>query len=120
MNNKLYNSRNYKPDINKIKEQLKSKCPICGYLIEDCQCIYAGSAHPDRSKNRSVVLDHLYLFNEEQINHIIDLERYWLISYTDKEKNEILDKLKKEYICGEVTHPIENRKIIVEGDKEND
>lgn len=28
----------------------KEKCPICNYVFEDCQCRFAGSAHPDRSQ----------------------------------------------------------------------
>mgnify|MGYP000740854447 FL=1 len=73
------------------------KCPICTYDIEHCQCRFSGSAHPDRSKRRRVVLDHLYLFSAEQIGHILELERYWQVSYGDKECFRIRDELFKEY-----------------------
>lgn len=75
---------------------MNNKCPICRYDICHCQCRFGGSAHPDRSKRRTVVLDHLYLFSEEQINHIVNLEKSWQVSYGDAELNEILKELKKE------------------------
>lgn len=70
------------------------KCPICKYDISKCQCMFSGSAHPDRSKRKAVVKDHLYLFSPKQIEHIINLERRWQTSYTDDEKNSILEELK--------------------------
>lgn len=73
----------------------KVKCPICDYYIEKCQCKYGGNAHPDRSKWREVVLDHLYLFSEEQIRHIAKIEKYQCISYTDPEMNKIFESLKE-------------------------
>ena len=41
-------------------------CPICGYELKMCQCRFGGHGHPDRSKNRDVVLDHLYLLTPAQ------------------------------------------------------
>lgn len=73
------------------------KCPICNYDIEHCQCRFGGSAHPDRSKRRQVVLDHLYLFSVEQIEHILELEKYWQTSYGDKECSRIRNELFGEY-----------------------
>lgn len=70
-----------------------SKCPICNYQISQCQCKFDGSAHPDRSKRREVIFDHLYLFNQEQIEHLINLERYWQISYGDEERTRIYKEL---------------------------
>lgn len=83
----------------KIKEEanMKEKCPICDYDIEHCQCCFGGSAHPDRSKREAVVRDHLYLFSDEQVQHIIELERYWRISYLDEEKEKIREELEREY-----------------------
>lgn len=83
----------------KIKEEanMKEKCPICAYDIEHCQCCFGGSAHPDRSKREAVVRDHLYLFSDEQVQHIIELERYWRISYLDEEKEKIREELEREY-----------------------
>lgn len=75
---------------------MNNNCPICRYDIGHCQCRFGCSAHPDRSKRRTVVLDHLYLFSEEQINHIVNLEKSWQVSYGDAELNEILKELKKE------------------------
>ena len=71
------------------------KCPICDYDIEYCQCMFSGSAHPDRYKKREVVLDHLYLFEPEQVRHIIDLEKHWQISYGNPELKEIYEEMRK-------------------------
>ena len=46
------------------------KCPICDYEIKDCQCIFRGTAHPDRSKRTIVAFDHLYLYEKSSIHHI--------------------------------------------------
>ena len=70
------------------------RCPICGYEFEMCQCMFGGSAHPDRSKRRAVVLDHLYLLSEKQIRHVIRLQRRWQTSYGDEERTRILNELK--------------------------
>ncbi len=72
---------------------MKTKCPICDYELEMCQCLFAGDYHPDRTKIREVVLDHLYLLTDEQIKHIQYLEKYWDTSYIDEEKEEIKHKL---------------------------
>lgn len=74
-----------------------AKCPICDYEIKHCQCRFAGSAHPDRSKRIEVVLDHLYLFSDKQIQHILELEKYWQISYGDEERESIREDLVSEY-----------------------
>lgn len=69
-------------------------CPICDYVLEDCQCRFSGSAHPDRSKRVKVVKDHLYLFPEIVVKHILCLEESWQTSYDDKEMTEIYNELK--------------------------
>lgn len=68
-------------------------CPICGYLFGECQCRYGGSGHPNRSKRREVVLDHLYLLNDRQLKHVINLEKSWRTSYSDNEREQIIKKL---------------------------
>lgn len=73
------------------------KCPICKYPLDHCQCLFGGNAHPDRSKEREVVLDHLYLLSEAQLRHMIQLEEHWCMSYTDRERTTILENLKREY-----------------------
>ena len=70
-----------------------TKCPICNYEIGRCQCRFGGSAHPDRSKKYEVVIDHLYLLTNKQVEHIIELQKYWQISYGDDEKNALVDYL---------------------------
>lgn len=79
-------------------EEVKNvKCPICKYQIGMCQCCFGGTAHPNRSKRREVVLHHLYLLTEEQVKHVIDLERGWQISYVDPEREKILKELTNEH-----------------------
>lgn len=73
----------------------RENCPICNYHLEHCQCRFGGSAHPNRSKQREVVLDHLHLLSKRQLKHIIDLEKYWQVSYGDDERTVILEKLKE-------------------------
>ena len=68
------------------------KCPICEYQLDQCQCLYAGNAHPDRSKRIRVILDHLFILSESQLRHVIELERQWNISYTDPELTEICNQ----------------------------
>ena len=70
-------------------------CPICQYRITDCQCLFSGSAHPDNSKRREVVLDHLYLLSNEQIRHIQKLQSFWQTSYSDVNMNNIVEELKE-------------------------
>lgn len=71
-------------------------CPICNYPLDWCQCRYSGSAHPDRSKRREVVQDHLYLLSNEQIEHLKKMQSYWSTSYIDEEKNKILKELEND------------------------
>ena len=73
------------------------KCPICKYPIDHCQCLFGGNAHPDRNKEREVVLDHLYLLSETQLRHVIKLEKHWRMSYTDTERSTMLERLKYEH-----------------------
>ena len=72
---------------------LNEKCPICEYAISGCQCLYSGSAHPDRHDKKRVVIDHLYLLSPTQVQHVISLEKHWQISYADEILNAILKKL---------------------------
>ena len=73
------------------------KCPICNNPINMCQCKFSGSAHPDRGNRIEVVVDHLFLFSPEQVNHIIALQKWWDISYGDREREEIRKELVAEY-----------------------
>lgn len=72
-------------------------CPICKYDIPHCQCRFAGSWHPDRSNIRDVVLHHLHFLSKEQLNHVIELEKYWDISYSDPKLEEIRKDLKEKH-----------------------
>ena len=93
--------------IPKEEDNMEEKCPICNYNIEHCQCRFGGSAHPDRSKRQAVVKDHLYLFSDRQVKHIIDLEKYWRTSYLDEEKEKIREELEGEYSPVRVSAPVE-------------
>lgn len=72
-------------------------CPICKYKLEHCQCFFGGNAHPDRSKIKQVVKDHLYLLSDEQLKHLVSLEEYWQICYVDEEMNDMVEELKQEH-----------------------
>lgn len=74
----------------------KYKCPICGYKFKECQCMFSGSSHPDRYKQKVVVQDHLYLLSKDQLKHLIELQKKWRTSYSDKEMEDILKELEKQ------------------------
>ena len=74
----------------------KDKCPICGYEFKVCQCMFSGKSHPDRYKQKVVVQDHLYLLSEEQLKHLIELQKKWRTSYADEEMQNILKELEKQ------------------------
>lgn len=76
-------------------------CPICGYRLYECQCVFGGNAHPNRDKRKQVVKDHLYLFTPLQVAHVIELERRWETCYVDDEMNEILDEIEQTEREGE-------------------
>lgn len=61
------------------------RCPICEYKLHECQCIFSGSAHPDRWRRLRIVQDHLDMLSPKQIGHLVALESYWRISYADEE-----------------------------------
>lgn len=71
------------------------KCPICGYEIQECQCIFGGHAHPDRFNRQMVVKDHLYMLSPKQIGHLIALEEWWQTSYADKELSDEYERFKR-------------------------
>ena len=75
-------------------EPLKDdECPICKYKFADCQCRFGGKAHPDRSKRAKVVVDHLYLFNDAQIEHLKKVQEWWHTCYDDEEMEKIREEL---------------------------
>ncbi len=67
-----------------MKNYFKQKCPICNYPLNMCQCLYGGSAHPDRSQAAAAVKDHLYLLTRKQIKHLMRLEKYQNCSSTNE------------------------------------
>ena len=71
------------------------KCPICEYEIQHCQCIFSGSAHPDKEIRKRIVKDHLELLSPKQIGHLIALENYWQTCYGDPEYAEEYERFKK-------------------------
>lgn len=73
----------------------KTLCPICEYPIDKCQCLYSGSAHPDRSRREKVVLDNLYLLNKRQIKHIQKVQAFKQ-GYILKNRMVVLNEFIKE------------------------
>jgi hypothetical protein len=62
--------------------------------MQHCQCIFSGSAHPDRSVRIRVVKDHMHLLSLKQVAHVIALESWWRTSYGDPIYQEEFEKLK--------------------------
>lgn len=77
-------------DIRLIKP---NECPICHYEFKMCQCKYGGKSHPERTNNIRVVFDNMYLLNEQQREHIIKLQEFFDMSYTDRAMQEIKEQL---------------------------
>mgnify|MGYP000142137631 FL=1 len=72
----------------------KHICPICRKSFDDCCCEYdlpEGGTLADVE----VVLDHLYLCSDEQLQHIIELEKDWNLFYDD-DRQIILNFIRKE------------------------
>lgn len=69
-------------------------CPICEYPIHHCQCIFCGSAHPDRSRRQRIVKDHLEMLSPKQVGHLIALEAWWQTSYGDPEDAKEFERFK--------------------------
>lgn len=69
-------------------------CPICEYEMQDCQCIFGGSAHPDRNRRKRIVKDHLELLSPKQIGHLIALEAFWQTSYGNDEDAAEFERFK--------------------------
>ena len=74
----------------------KNNCPICDYPFDTCQCRFGGSAHPDRSKRKRVVADHIYLLSDEQIEHLKRVQEWWHTEYVDEEMKQILAELERK------------------------
>lgn len=74
---------------------MSNKCPICEYDFKHCQCRFNGSAHPDddRRKRARVVVDHIYLLSDAQIEHLKRVQEWWYTSYRDSEMMEILHEM---------------------------
>lgn len=70
-------------------------CPICEYELSECQCIFYGSAHPDRNIRIGIVKDHLEMLSPKQIGHLVALEEWWSTSYGDEEYAREFERFKK-------------------------
>ena len=71
------------------------KCPICEYELQNCQCIFCGSSHPDRDRRIRIVKDHLYMLSPKQVGHLIALEDWWKASYGDEEMEKEFEQFEK-------------------------
>ena len=77
----------------KTKKINKNCCPICGYELKNCQCIY--DDYPERQHRCEVVLDHLYMLSKKQLRHIMKVQQFQQTSYADDERSKMLDYLNK-------------------------
>lgn len=57
-------------------------CPICHKPFDDCRCRY-DLPEGGTLAYVEVILDHLYLCSDEQLQHIIKLEKEWNLFYDD-------------------------------------
>ena len=71
------------------------KCPICEYDIQNCQCVFGGLGHPDRSRRAEIVKDHLYMLSPKQIGHLVAVEDWWQTSYGDPDDAAEYERFKK-------------------------
>ena len=62
--------------------------------MQHCQCVFSGSAHPDRTLRLRIVKDHLELLSPKQVAHLIALEDYWNTSYGNQDDKAEFEKLK--------------------------
>lgn len=76
------------------------KCPICEYELHQCQCIFGGSAHPDKHIRQQIVKDHLEMLSPKQVGHLISLEGWWQTSYGDEEYAKEFERF-KEFVGSE-------------------
>ena len=68
-------------------------CPICHKSFDDCRCRY-DLPEGGTLAYVEVILDHLYLCSDEQLQHIIKLEKEWNLFYND-DRQMILDFIHK-------------------------
>lgn len=76
-------------------------CPLCEHKVADCICKSGNHTNKDIGKKMKVVFEHLYLFNDAQVQHIINLQKKFKINYLDKEHSDILEELyykSKQYL----------------------
>lgn len=68
-------------------------CPICHKSFDDCRC-RCDLPEGGTLAYVEVILDHLYLCSDEQLQHIIELEKEWNLFYND-DRQMILDFIHK-------------------------
>lgn len=73
----------------------EERCPICNMPLRYCECANKSELSEDEEAAFQVALEHLYLLSEEQIRHLIEIERVWEIGYTDN-REMFVESLKKE------------------------
>ena len=71
------------------------KCRICEYELHECQCVFSGSAHPDRNRRIRIVKDHLEMLSPKQVGHLIALENWWNTSYGNEEDAKEFERFKR-------------------------
>lgn len=74
-----------------ISNNKEQECPICLYPISNCQCKYGSGAR--REARYEVIRDHLYMLSDEQLQHLINVQKSWQISYSDTARSVIYNSL---------------------------
>lgn len=73
-----------------------SQCPLCYFLFIDCRCRYD---IPEKANMEDVhiIMDHLYMLDPNEQQHVIKLEELWELFYSDPELNDILGCMEAKY-----------------------
>ncbi len=73
-----------------------NRCPLCHSLFVDCYCRYDIPKKANRN-DVHIIIDHLYMLDPNEQQHIIKLEKLWELFYSEPELNDILGVMEAKY-----------------------
>lgn len=81
---------------NAARSRSDNRCPLCHSLFIDCLCRYdiPKKANMD---DVHIIMDHLYMLDPNELQHIIKLEKLWELFYCNPELNDILGVMEAKY-----------------------
>lgn len=89
---------------NAVRLRSDNRCPLCHSLFVDCYCRYDIPKNANRDDVR-IIMDHLYMLDPNELQHIIKLEKLWELFYCDSELNDILGIMEAKYRAANRTFP---------------